>query len=425
MSKNEKIRFIGTQSTYEAREKRFNDAVNLIKPDRVPIVSLAALFFGKYSGLTNAETLYDYDKMAKAWKQSMQRLNWDMSPLHTNIFSGPVMELMETKTFRWAGYNLGDNVGYQYVEREYMMSDEYDELLADPSGFVIHKTMPRMASVLEPLAMLPHLLFFAHSYSVFATLPIFAGMPGFPEMMETLTKVGQEMNRYNIAQAQLAQDLAYLGYPCVTGGGVSFTAFDWLSCFLRGMKGTMLDMYRQPDKVKAAIELLTPYTIEHAVATSQPSGNPRILIPLWRGAAHFMSDKQFAEFYWPSLKQLLLGVINQGLTPIPWFEGDYTPRLKYLAELPPGKVAGHFDIIDRKEAKKFLKDVMCFWGDIPPRMLITSKPMQVKDYVKELIDFFSDTGGLIVDGAVEGVPSDSRPENVEAMTEAVFEFGIY
>jgi uroporphyrinogen-III decarboxylase len=118
-------------------------------------------------------------------------------------------------------------------------------------------------------------------------------------------------------------------------------------------------------------------------------------------------------------------VINQGLTPILWFEGDYTPRLKYLAELPPGKFAGHFDIIDRKEAKKFLKNVMCFWGDIPPQLLITGKPMQVKDYVKERIDFFSDTRGLIIDGAVEGVPSESRPENVEAMTEAVFEYGVY
>ena len=70
-------------------------------------------------------------------------------------------------------------------------------------------------------------------------------------------------------------------------------------------------------------------------------------------------------------------------------------------------------------------DVMCFWGNVSAQMLVTGTPAQIKDSVKELIDTFGDTGGLIVDGAVDGVPPDSRPENVEAMTEAVFEYGVY
>lgn len=412
------------QSTYEAREKRFNDAVNLIKPDRVPIASFAALFFTKYSGLTHAEALYDYDKMAKAWKRSMQKLNWDMAPLHGNLFPGTVMEMIGLKTFKWPGYNLKDIFGYQYVENEYMMADEYNELLSDPGSFIIRKVLPRMATVFEPLAMLPPIPGLAHGYAVFIQAPTLAGIPEFKSMMETLIKAGQEMNRYNTIQSQLVQDLAHMGYPYISGG-VTFAAFDWFCVLLRGLKGTVMDMFRQPDKVKAAIELLLPFSIGQALAMSQISGNKRIFIPLWRGSAKFMSDEQFAEFYWPTFKQLILVLIDNGLTPMPWFQGDYTQRLKYLAELPPGKVAGHFDKIDRKEAKKLLKNVMCFWGDVPPQLLITGKPAQVKDYIKELIDFFSDTGGLIVDGTVEGVPSESRPENVEAMTEAVFEYGVY
>ena len=110
---------------------------------------------------------------------------------------------------------------------------------------------------------------------------------------------------------------------------------------------------------------------------------------------------------------------------MPWFEGDYTPRLKYLAELPPGKVAGHFDRVDRKKFKEMLGNVMCFWGDVPPQLLVTGTQEKVRDYVKELIDFFGDTGSLIIDGAVEGIPAEAKPENVEAMTEAVFEHGVY
>ena len=58
-------------------------------------------------------------------------------------------------------------------------------------------------------------------------------------------------------------------------------------------------------------------------------------------------------------------------------------------------------------------------------LLVTGTPQQIKDYVKELIDIFGDIDGLIADGAVDGVLPESRAENVEAMTKAVFEYGVY
>ena len=42
----------------------------------------------------------------------------------------------------------------------------------------------------------------------------------------------------------------------------AFPAFDVVSHDLRGMKGTVFDMYRQPDRLLALIERLTPMTIE-------------------------------------------------------------------------------------------------------------------------------------------------------------------
>ena len=137
-----------------------------------------------------------------------------------------------------------------------------------------------------------------------------------------------------------------------------------------------------------------------------------------------MSNEQFAEFYWPSLKELLLALIDADLTPYPYWEGSYTNRLEFLAELPPGKVWGHFDVVDLEKAKKVLGNVMCFWGNVPAQILISGTPEHTKDYVKKLIDTFGDNGGLIVDGAV-GIPKEAKFENVMAMTETVFEYGVY
>ncbi len=105
-----------------------------------------------------------------------------------------------------------------------------------------------------------------------------------------------------------------------------------------------------------------------------------------------MSNEQFAKFYWPTFKGLIEACVDAGITPMPLFEGDYTPRLEFLAELPPGKVAAHFDRIDRKKFKEICGDVMCFWGNVPSSLLVTGTPQQVKDDVKELVDLFGDTG---------------------------------
>jgi uroporphyrinogen-III decarboxylase len=410
------------QRLYAEREKRVSDAIRLKKPDRVPICSATEMFFIRSAGLTAAEAMYDYDKMAEAWKTSMKRYNWDMVPLQHAIRSGPTMELMGMKTFRWPGHDLPDNSYYQWVEREYMLADEYDEFLKDPSDFTIRKLMPRMATCLEPLGKLPPISWMGTGYTVLAMLPTLAGIPELQELMERLRKAGEEKAKWDRMQQKLKEDLEQMGYPMFTMG-VTYCAFDWISDCLRGMKGSMLDMYRNPGKLKAAVELLEPMTIQMALAGAAKSGIPRVWIPLHRGAAGFMNSAQFDEFYWPCLKNLLLAIIDQGLTPVPFFEGDYTPRLDRLAELPPGKVLGHFDKVDRRKYKEILGDVMCFWGNIPSSLFIAGTPEQIRQDVRELINIFADNGGLIVDASSTGPPPESKLENVEAMTEAVFEYG--
>lgn len=409
---------------YLARVKRFDDAVALRKPDRVPVASLAAFFVTRYAGLTNAEAMRDYDRTAEAWKYTTQTLNWDMAPPPFTIFAAPVFQKLGLRTFKWPGQHFADNLPYQFVEEEYMLADEYDAFLANPSDFVVRTMMPRMATTLQPLGLLPPLHWLSSGYTLFMLGSGVAGAPPFAAMLRQIIEVGEEMNRWNAMQARLGMELAEMGYPMITAAFAE-APFDWMSDMFRGLRGAMLDMYRQPDKLKAAMEIFTDFAIQSALMIAQMSGNPRIFIPLHRGAGGFMSDAQFAEFYWPGLKKLMLALIDAGLTPMPFLEGDYTPRLHFLAELPPGKVLGHFDIVDLDRVKAELGDIMCFWGNVPASMLVTGTTGEVKDYVKRLIDTFGDTGGLIVDGAVDGVPPDSKPENVEAMTEAVFEYGVY
>ena len=411
------------QRAYQARKKRVEEAFSLQKPDRVPLACLDDYFSLARAGLTPRDAYYEPGPAGAAHVEQIVQLNWDMVSLH-GAFPGQVAETIDLKTVKWAGGNLPDTQEFQYVEKEYLLADEYDQFLKNPGDFVLRTLWPRMAGGLEAFGSLPNLLLMSHSWAPITEIAMLAGQPEVREMLEMLIRLGEEINAYNAALDRTIAALEEKGFPVLVDMAAAHAPFDWVSDYFRGIKGTMLDMYYRPDKLKAAIELLTPPIIDYAIQSAQDMGNTLVGIPLHRGADPFMSNDQFAEFYWPGLKALLLAVIDAGLTPFPYWEGSYTNRLPFLQELPAGKIWGHFDVIDRKKAKEMIGDTMCFWGNVPAQILISGTPEQTRDDVRELIDIFGDNGGLVIDGAV-GIPKEAKLENVIAMTEAVFEYGVY
>jgi uroporphyrinogen-III decarboxylase len=405
---------------YDLRLKRFNDAVALRSPDRIPIASHSAYFFYKFAGYTFKDVMYDYEKAAESIKKAVKYFQWDMAPA-VPAGSGPLMEMFGLTQYKWPGHSLPNEHLFQFVEGEYMRADEYDELLANPEGFVIRKVVPRISKLFEPISAFPSTILMTGGQSLIARMGALAGNPKIVHVLQTLIKAGEETKKYNDARARMVSDLKEEGFPMMSGPHCS-SPFDWIGNYLRGMRGIVLDIYRNPDKLLAAVDLFTPLLIENAIQVAKTTGNPRVFLPLHRGAGGLMSNDQFAKFYWPSLRTIFFTLIDAGLTPMPFFEGDYTDRLEYLAELPKGKILGNFQNMELAKYKRILGDTMCFRGNVPASLLVTGSPQGVKEYVKMLIDTLGESGGLIIDGG-SGMPYESRTENVEAMVQAVFEFG--
>ena len=411
------------QLDLKARKKRFWDAATLQTPDRVPLACMDDYFCLSLGGATAATSYYEPEKAAKIFLEQVGQFNWDMiTPFGT--LPGKVGEILGCTSNKWAGYNLADDQEYQYVEKEYMTADEYDEFLKNPGDFTVRKLWPRMATGLEGFSYFPNLLVLSHTYAPISDLASILGQPKVQEMLEKMLKAGKEMNKYEQIYEITEQGLKAKGLPMLGGIALAHAPFDWVSDYMRGIKGSMMDMYYNPDKLKAVIEVITPPLIEHAIETAKMFDDPVISMPLHRGADPFMSKDQFAEFYWPSLKKMITAFIDADLTPFPYWEGSYTGRLEFLQELPPGKVLSHFDVIDLEKARKMIGDITCFWGNVPAGILMSGTPDDINDYVKKLIDIFGDTGGLIIDGGA-GIPKEARVENVMALTEAVFEHGVY
>ncbi|NLE75822.1 MAG: hypothetical protein GX605_03595 [Chloroflexi bacterium] len=414
---------------YRQRLQRFEDAVALRQPDRVPMASLASFFMTRLAGISPGQALYDYEAMAAAWRASAQRLGWDLAPPTFTMLPGPLLDALGARLVRWPGGSLPAHLPYQFVEAEYMSADEYPSLVRAPDDFLLRTVLPRWAQALTPLAAWPtarwgrlvrpvRLLGLPPRALWGALGGVALRLTGNPPQWR---RAWAEALRWQAAQSRLAKALTASGFPLVARA-FTLTPYDFVASFLRGLRGISLDMHRRPQELLAALEILRRPLTEAAIALARRSGVPRVFLPLHRGAASFMSTAQFARFYWPHLRGMLLDLVAAGLTPLPFFEGDYTARLPFLAELPPGKVLGHFDQVDLPVARRVLGGRVCFWGNVPASLLVAGAPAEVQAYVRRLIDTFGDSG-LVVDGAVDGLPAESRPENVAAITEAVWAYG--
>jgi uroporphyrinogen-III decarboxylase len=189
------------------------------------------------------------------------------------------------------------------------------------------------------------------------------------------------------------------------------------------MRGAMLDIYRCPDKLLAAIEKFSQQTLKRIAAGPQAQGFTTSFIALHRGADGFMSLKQFEQFYWPYLVKLVNALVDKGYTPEIFFEGDYTKRLEYLAQLPKGKCIGRFDRTDMARAKEVLKGHMCIQGNVPSSLLQTGNKEDVIKCCKSLIDVVGKDGGYIM--GTGSVVDEVKPENLKAMVDFTREYGQY
>jgi hypothetical protein len=409
------------EAAFKASIKRFKDAIQLKEPDRVPVTVFPGWFPVLYSGMTPQEVMYDYEKCAAAFKKFVLDFEPDMHWGGVMPGPGKFFEILDYKLYAWPGHGVKPDSSYQCLEGEYMQPHEYDLLITDPSFFFRNFYLPRVFGALEGFTMLPPLTGILEIYGVaFNFIPY--GLPPVQNTFKALFEAGGEALKWATVMGGADGELATLGFPNILGGFTK-APFDTMGDTLRGTKGIITDMYRQPDKLLQALDAITPIMIGMGLGAAQQTGNPVIFMPLHKGADGFMSEEQFKKFYWPTLRKVIVGLIHGGCIPFVAAEGGYNTRLEVIKDLPKGKTLWMFDKTDMVKAKEIVGDTLCLWGNMPSSMLQLGTPQEVRDYAKKLIDTAGKGGGFIM---ANGAFFDhAKPENVKAMVEFTKEYGVY
>ena len=131
------------QELYDARKKCILDAAALKVPDRVPVFGPYQKYPYTFAGVSFKEALNDYALAREACHKFLDYFQPDADFGPIFAYPAEVMRILGWKAFKWPGQGLGDDVMYQYVDGEYMKSEEYDEFIFDPSDFMLRKWAPR------------------------------------------------------------------------------------------------------------------------------------------------------------------------------------------------------------------------------------------------------------------------------------------
>ncbi len=408
------------EQLYEEREKRSRDAIQMKVPDRIPLVTHPETH--KFTGIPNSAAYYDPIVFKRAMRDITLELEPDMCNMGLPI-SGEAMTILGVTNRLWPGGPLPPDYDYQFIESEFMKENEYDMILNDTSDFMVRRMLPRMYKNLSSLYDLPPLGGMFQGFEGMVTL--FAE-PKFIEVGKTLAKAAVEMKKFRDDIGDSYEEMAVLGYPSfahVGGNGVGGAPFDVVSSFLRGMKGSMMDMFRHPDELLKLCDMIMDKRIAEATpADPKKRGNPkRVGMPLWRGDKSFMSQKAFEKFYWPGLKRALQADIDLGYVPVPFYEAEFGERLERLLELPKGKVLASIEYVDAVKAKDILKGHTCLFVRIPLSSKLWSMN-EVEQCTKDLIDKCGKGGGLILDVRL---PDSATRAEAAKLLQTIKEYGRY
>lgn len=408
-----------TENNLEQRIARVDAAVALREGDRVPMAPKIGMAYAQTAGIDRYEALNDARLLRPGVEKFLQTYPCDLFWAGSG-YPIPMMETLGTTAIRWPGATCGVplNQGFQIVDGTYMEEDEYDEFLRDPSHFCMTKVFPRKHKKLAGLAKLNfhEVVEFGH----YASMAAFAD-PEVRQALLTLMFAGEQAVEWQRNSTLLRETALACQTPLGALAGQN-APYDMLADNIRGFLNVPMDLYEIPEKVTAAIDIMTEYALQN-VRRLKNTGSKYCFMPLHGGTDDFMSLEDYRTFYWPSLRRVMEEIIDCGMIPYVFCEGKYDTRLEVLREVPRGKVIYMFEQVDIARAKAVLGDTACICGNLPTSLLLYGKPHEVVDETRRLLDTCAPGGGFLMDCSI--VLDHYKEENLEAWFDTTLQYGRY
>lgn len=347
----------------------------------IPVLLQMITFCGVCAGFTQKEIHESNEKFQQAKKITYDTVGYPDADYFLNPGDTCFAEALPV---RRPGIELGDNELFQFVESINMQPEDYDEIAKN--GWDMWN-VGYMCRIQNP-PMTPDQLF---------------------------ARWGQLGAN---GAANIGMMLGLGVQPII--GTVCITPFDAMS-LIRSFGEFIMDIYEEPDRVKAAVNRATDDMI--ASTLQQMQGHPikRIGVFAMRSDASVISPDLFDEFSYPSMRKMIQAFWDAGYTSILHADGNWLPMLDRFLDLPKNSVSFEFDsVTDLRKAYEIIGGWHSMRGDVSAVQLTYDTEDQIREYCEGLITDLGMKGGFMLGSGCE-VPMSAKIENVAAIVKSVRE----
>jgi len=393
------------ESKYKQRLNRYVTAMFNEKPDRIPIRVFSEEFSAKYCGYNNYDVAVDLDLQFDVNRKFAVETGIDAVPTNSIVNWFGMQKALDWNGITFPGIGIPPDAVNQWSEPNteegaFLKANEYDEFIEDPTAFLVNFWLPRFT---RHIKLLGDPVTFKHNMS------LINGIMAYNKFFNTWVAKTDELIQAGVVPA---------------AGSVLKAPLDILGDKLRGYVNLCFDLNERREKVIKACEALMPHLLNLALGAADPAGNTPSIIWMHRGCIPFISQKDFTEIYWFTLKPIVEELWAHGHQTIFYAEGNWDFHLESFAELPEKSIIFHCDKTDIHKAHKILGKKFCLSGGIPNELLATGNQKEVEDRCKLVIDSIAQDGGYIMDSSAL-LLNDAKIENVEAMIKFTLNYGTY
>lgn len=334
------------------------------KIDRVPMLSCATMYAGRQEGLTSREFYFDMEKSYHAQKAVCERCGYDDSPCY-DLPHGEILDLGGE-----LGISDSGNVELPWVKR-----------------FAINS--------LEE----------AGSYE----LP--------PVKERRFTKLRIEFLKYAISQGTTGVSIS-AGSPFTMVGSMVETSL------------LMRWLVKEPELVKSLLDVAIRYLCQTADIMIEEFGldNCSVSSNYPFESTNLISPRNFKKYALPAMLEVHERFREKGLRSFGiHLCGNHMRNLEFYKELEleEGSFVSSDEQNDLKEVAKVLGDGNIYAGNVSTRLLADGTPQQVYRQSEEIIQEMKyHPGGFVLMPSCD-LPVNTVPENLQAMLQAVRDFGRY
>jgi len=376
---------MSSKNIYDKRFTLIKKAIACELVERVPVIYMGTAFSPRFTGLSIAEFCSDPEKAVQSQLETLKKIG-GFDGCQT-IGRPPLASLSAIwlSRVKIPGKDLPADSLWQVEEDEILTESDYRLIIEKGWKHFFQEYLPRVIDIQE-----------------------------YREAVDWSANNGPRIRR-------LYQEHGYV-VLCDTDLNATIP-FESL-CGGRSFQKFIIDLFRMPDLVQEAMDIIMEESLE-VISRTSPASSELIgcsWIGGWRSASALLSPKIWNRFVWPYIVRYVNALVDKGYTPVLHWDQDWTRDLERLKELPPKKVVLNPDgMTDVRKFREIVGDNMALLGDVPSSIFAAGTPEDIYGYVHDLVRDVGTTGLLLCPGC--DAPINTRPENMQAFADSARDYG--